>query len=361
LLFLYIVDGNEDTLRMKLERTNIKRILVIKLRAIGDVLLSTVVIRNLRTAFPDAQIDFLTERLSREVLEGNSDLHSVLVFDNKRDNGVKLLLDVRSRNYDLVFDLFGNPRSALITYFSGATYRVGYRFKWRQYCYTTVVEPRGGEVHNTEFNLDALRSLEIPVPDTSIVFPLSREAEKFAEEFFQKNSISNTFVVALNPGGGWYTKRWKAGQFAELGDLLTKEYHARILIIWGPGEEAEAKNIQRQMNSPSMIIPNTSLQQLAAILKRCSVMVTNDSGPMHIAAAMNTPIVAMFGPTNPELQGPVGHRHEIVQHQGLLCLGCNYTSCPIGNPCMEELTAAEVFAACEALIEKNNLVAEHLS
>ena len=128
---------------MKIEKPAVRRILVIKLRAIGDVLLSTAVLRNLRLAFPDASIDFLTEVPSREVLEGNSDLSSLLIFDGKKQSGAGLILDVRSRQYDLVIDLFGNPRSALVTLFSGAKYRVGYRFGWRQYCYNIVVNPRG--------------------------------------------------------------------------------------------------------------------------------------------------------------------------------------------------------------------------
>src|SRR5881296_2236111 len=131
----------------------IRSILVIKLRAIGDVLLSTVVLNNLRASFPDARIDFLTERPSREVIEGNPVVNSVLAFDGSNRRSLSLILDVRNRKYDLVIDLFGNPRSALVTFFSGASYRVGYRFNWRRYCYNIVVEPRGGEVHNTDFNL----------------------------------------------------------------------------------------------------------------------------------------------------------------------------------------------------------------
>ncbi|HEV8537409.1 MAG TPA: glycosyltransferase family 9 protein [Bacteroidota bacterium] len=344
--------------RMKIERAQVRKILVIKLRAIGDVLLSTIVLDNLRAAFPHARIHFLTERPSREVIEGNPNLDGVLIFDGKYEHGLGLIVKVRRKQFDLVIDLFGNPRSALVTLFSGARYRVGYRFKWRKYCYNIVVEPRGGEVHNAEFNLDALRKMEVSIIARDISFPLDAAAEQFAESFAAEAGLSGKRVIALNPGGGWYTKRWRIQHFARLGDLIAEEFDASILLIWGPGEEEDASVIQSIMRSKSVVIPRTNLKQLAALLKRCSVLVTNDSGPMHIAAAMKTSVVAIFGPTNPDLQGPFGVKHEIVQNQQLLCLGCNYTKCPIGNPCMEDLSVDDVFRSFKMLMGSPNLVSE---
>jgi lipopolysaccharide heptosyltransferase II len=330
----------------------VKNILVVKLRAIGDVLLSTVVLKSLRSAFPEARIDFLTERPSREVVEGNPDLDSVLVFDGRRESGVGLILKVRRRRYDMVIDLFGNPRSALVTLGSGARYRVGYRFGWRKHCYNILTEPRGDQLHNTDFNLDALRRIGIPVLETLPHFPVSSEATEFARAFFEKDHLAGKRVVALNPGGGWSTKRWRIPQFAALGDLISKTHNSEILIVWGPGEEKMAAEIQGLMSAKAILIPPSNLKQLAAILKRCNLVVTNDSGPMHIAAAVGTPVVAIFGPTNPELQGPVGVPSEIVQNEKLVCLGCNYTICPIGNPCMEELGVEEVFAGVGRMLAK---------
>src|ERR1051326_478899 len=270
---------------MKIERSWVRKILVIKLRAIGDVLLSTAVVKNLRTAFPEARIVFLTEGVSRQVVEGNPNLDSVTVF-NKKDSAIGLISRVRLENYDLVLDLFGNPRSALVAYFSGARFRVGYRMNWRQYCYNIVVAPRGGEVHNTEFNLDALRAIGVPIIERHPYFPIGDEAEQFADTFFTGAGLEDGRVIAMNPGGGWYTKRWRIPQLAQLGDRIAEEFGYQILYIWGPGEHNDAVEVQRLMKSPSMLAPPTDLKQLAAILKKCSFMVTNDSGPMHIAAAV---------------------------------------------------------------------------
>jgi lipopolysaccharide heptosyltransferase II len=330
---------------MIVHHAGISNILVIKLRAIGDVLLSTVVLKSLRAAYPSARIDFLTERPAREVLEDNPDISATVIFDPTVDSGPGLILSVRRRRYDLVIDLFGNPRSALITRLSGARYRVGYRFSWRQYCYNIVAEPRGGEVHNTEFNLDALRALGIPVVASLPQFPLSGDGERFAEALFAREGMTGKAIVALNPGGGWYTKRWPVEQFAHLGRMMSAGI--RSVIIWGPGERGEAERIRTLIGGDALLIPETNLKQLASILKRCSLLVTNDSGPMHIAAAVGTPVVAIFGPTNPNLQGPVGDQHAIVRNEGLRCLGCNYTRCPIGNPCMVELSAERVVESVE--------------
>jgi lipopolysaccharide heptosyltransferase II len=344
-----------------LDQRLIKKILVIKLRAIGDVLLSTVVLKSLRSALPDAELDFLTERQSREVVEGNPAVSSSIIFDVRRDSSVGLILKIRRKQYDLVIDLFGNPRSALIALFSRARYRVGYRFGWRKYCYNLLTEPRGNRVHNVDFNLDALRRIGIPITDSQLTFPVTPAADGFAKDFFQAEKISDKFVIALNPGGGWLTKRWRIRHFAQLGDMLAHELKATILVVWGPGEEQMAGEIRSLMHHPAALIPPCSLKQLAAILSRCGLLVTNDSGPMHIAAAVGTPVVAIFGPTNPVLQGPLGVPNEVIQNQNVLCLGCNFTTCPIGNPCMEELPAESVFAGVQRLVSRNSLAFQNES
>ncbi|MBI1802994.1 MAG: glycosyltransferase family 9 protein [Ignavibacteriae bacterium] len=341
---------------MKIEHSHVHNILVIKLRAIGDVLLSTVVLKNLRAAFPDACIDFLTENPSKNAVEGNPAIDTVLVFDSKTQSSINLPMLVRRRQYDLVIDLFGNPRSAIVALTSGARYRVGYRFTWRQHCYNSVIEPRGGKIHNVQFNLDALDAIGIPIVDRSLFFPIGDHDRAFANDFFYRNGLDHAFVVALNPGGGWYTKRWPSRHFAELGNRIARTFGAKVLITWGPGEQDLADEIASSMSEPAMLIPPASLKQLGAILEACSVMVTNDSGPMHIASTLGTPVVAIFGPTVPELQGPVNEKSIVARNSKLVCLGCNYTTCPIGNPCMEELSVNDVFHAFKQLCDAYSLL-----
>jgi heptosyltransferase III len=337
---------------MTIDPTTIRRILVIKLRAIGDVVLSTIVLRNLRAAFPGARIDFLTEKASAPVVQGNPDVDSTLVFDRENMSGVRLIHAVRSARYDLVLDLFGNPRTALATRLSGARHRVGFRFRGRTYAYSTIVEPRGGEVHNTQFNLDMLEALGIPVTDRTIRFPVHAEDRSFVEGFLDSAGLGSIPLVALCTGGGWYTKRWGTDHFAALGDRITEAYGMGIVLPWGPGEESDVEAIRAKMKFGPFVPPPTTLTQLGALLERCRFVVCNDSGPMHIAAAVNIPVVAVFGPTRPELQGPSGVTSLTVRREGLDCLGCNLTACSIGNPCMIDLPVDNVMKAVEDLLAR---------
>jgi ADP-heptose:LPS heptosyltransferase len=246
--------------------------------------------------------------------------------------------------------LFSNPRSAIIAGLSGARFRVGYPFRWRRYAYNILVPPRGGEVHNVEFNLDALRRLGIPVHHFRPLFPLNDEATQFASKWIGESHRDGKLIVGMNPSGGWYTKRWGLDHYARLGDLIVEKYHASIVLLWGPGEEEDVLSIQRKMKSSSQIIPRTSLTELGAIIRHCAYVVSNDSGPMHIAASLDVPTLGIFGPTNPSLQGPYGKIHRWIRNEEIECLACNLTSCPIGNICMTQLETARVMEAFDGLV-----------
>ena len=340
---------------MTVDRSRIHKILVVKLRAVGDVLLSTIVTKNLRLAFPDAQIDYLTEPPSVDILTGNPFLNSVHVHDRVKLTGSRLVRFIRNQRYNLVFDLFGNPRTALITRLSGARYRVGYRFRSRTYAYNIMAEPRGALVHNTQFNLDALEAIGVAIQDRNIYFQFTSEDARYVDGFISNAHLNARLLVGVNTGGGWYTKRWGLERFAEMSDRLVEKLGASIVLTWGPGQLPEVEKIQSLMRHKAFVPPATSLKQLGALLERCTFVVSNDSGPMHIAAAVGTPVLGIYGPTSPALQGPFGARHVTVSKQGLDCLGCNYTKCPIGHPCMLELSVDEVMDGVHQLLKKNNL------
>jgi lipopolysaccharide heptosyltransferase II len=335
---------------IQLEHSNINRILVIKPRAIGDVLLSTSVLPGLRREFPNAQIDFLVEKFAAPVLDDNPFLDNVISFDTKSQSSLSIIMQVRKNKYDLVIDLFANPRTAIITMFSGAKFRVGYPFKWRRLAYNILVPPRNDEHHNMEFNLDALRKIGIPAQSTLPLFRLNDGAKDFANEFIKGHQLSREKFITINVGGGWEIKRWKADKFVELCRMIKENLHFEVVVLYGPSEAASAEEISRKSNI--ILAPQTSLHEMGAIMKESLLLVTNDSGPMHIAAALDVPTLAIFGPTNPRAQGPCGNISEIVRNEKLICLECNLTKCPIGNPCMKELEAGIVFDKLLKLISK---------
>jgi ADP-heptose:LPS heptosyltransferase len=330
------------------------KILIIKLRAVGDVVLSTIVTKNLRLAYPGAEIHYLTEPASAEVLLHNRYVDRTLVYRKRTMSGWALIRMVRRERYDVVIDLFGNPRTALVTRLSGARIRAGFRFRGRAYAYTVVAEPRGDRVHNTQFNLDALIALGIEIQDRNIYFGYGPEDVSFINSFL---TDSTRPLVCINQGGGWYTKRWGREKFAALADRVAEEFGARIILAWGPGEQKEVEELRGLMKQEAIIPPPTNLPQLGAMLARCALMITNDSGPMHIGAAVGVPVLGIYGPTNPALQGPYGDRHAVVRNESLDCLGCNYTQCPIGHPCMLELDVEDVMLALRQTVRANNLFA----
>jgi lipopolysaccharide heptosyltransferase I len=337
-------------------KKNIEKILIIKLRAIGDVVLSTIVLENIRSAYPAARIDFLTEDYCKEVVLGNPILNQVIVYDKKyklglpptkrvREN-IKFISNIHNQAYDLVIDFFGNPRSAIITWFSGAKTRVGYNFRLRRLAYNKVVKSRAKELHEAEWHLDALEALSIPVLSKSLNFEVGTGSKKFADSFWKEQNLNQRNVIAVNFSGGWSTKQWPLENWANVVNYLVEKQNARVLVLWGPGEKDKALELQKMSKSETLLIPETNLKQLAAILEKIKLMVTSDSGPMHIAAAMKTPCVAIFGPTNPNLQGPYGDIHTIVRNEQLDCLECDLTSCS-HTSCMNKLTVSQVTNAIE--------------
>ena len=316
----------------------------------GDVVLSTIVLENIRRALPDARIDFLTETASAEIVRSHPAVSSALVYDRHQMSGWDLIRLVRKSRYDAILDLFGNPRTALVTRLSGAGVRIGYRFRGRTYAYTHIVEPRGGVVHNTQFNLDALEAMGIPIVDRSIRLYPSDDDRRMIDQFLGSAGLQGKTLVALNASGGWYTKRWSTANFAALADRIVSTYGWAIILPWGPGQRPEVEQLRDHMRQAAVIPPATTLLQLAALFERCAYVVTNDSGPMHIAAASGSHVLGIYGPTRPELQGPYDTGHATVRREGLDCLGCNLTECPIGNICMTELTVETVARAFEGLV-----------
>ncbi len=338
---------------MTVRPEDVRRILVIKLRAVGDVVLSTLVLPNLRRAYPSSSIDFLTEVPSVDVLRNHPDVDRTVVYDRRTMSSTGLIRAIRRGRYDLIIDLFGNPRTALVTRLSGARFRVGYNFRGRSYAYNIVVTPRGGEVHNTQFNLDALEHIGVPIADRTLRFYYSADDARYVERALAGSGLQQGLLVGVNAGGGWYTKRWHLRDFAALADRIHERFGWSIVLPWGPGQEGDVETIARHTRTAPWIPPATTLPQLAALLARCAYVVSNDSGPMHIAAAVGTPVLGIFGPTRPELQGPYGEANRTVRNESLGCLGCNLTSCPIGNPCMNDLSVDTVFAAFEELQRSN--------
>lgn len=336
----------------KVNFEKIKKVLVIKQSAIGDVVLATPVVENLKHNLPKAEIVFLTQKYCKEALTGNPYINKILTYDLALDSGWCLIKNIRKQRYDMVIDLFCNPRTALITFLSRAKYKVGFRFRGRTYAYNIKVKRRSAEVHNVEFNIDALRALGMEIVTSKPVFALNAYHDEFAEKFFRQNNFSGKKVIGINPAGTWPTKVWYAEKFVELMNKLNEQF--AVLLFWGNDREKEiASSISKSANNKGVLIPQTDLKYMAALIRKCAVFVTNDTGPMHIASTMGVNIVSIFGPTNSHLQGPLNRNSIILKNDRLSCLGCNLTrieDCPNEHKCMKELSVDAVFDAIMSFV-----------
>lgn len=340
-----------------IKKSGINKILIIKLKGIGDVVLSTIVLKNLKTDFPEAAIDFLTEPPSVPVLEGLPQINKILLFRKKEKlSGFRTILEVMKNRYDLIIDFYSNPRTALITLLSLAKYRAGFPYRGRKYAYNLFGPSERGVHHSADLHLEFLKSIQIYAQEKELLFPLSQESKKFAVDYFNHTFSPDDFVVAISPSGGWESKKCPPEVFSQIAEKLIGKFRAKILIIWGPEDYDEAVKIKdgiaEYLNSSVFLAPRTTVLQSAAIISLCSAMISNDSGPMHIASALKTPVLGLFGPTSPFMHGPYGSANGWVRHEQLDCIECNLLTCPINKKCFYDLPILKIIDKFELLIKE---------
>lgn len=342
-----------------------KNILVIKLRYIGDVLLATPVLHALRKRFPGARLTMAVNEGTEDVLKWNPDLDEVLVVDRGGlAQQISFLREVRRRRFDCVIDLTDGDRSAMLSWLSGAPVRIGFNeeHRWRGLLYTSVAQPGSDVIHRMERDLEAVRILGIEPKASPLVLRTSHQDDDEAARLLREagqDADSPSPLVMLHPGARYWFKTWPAERFATLADRLTDAYGCRVLVGGDAGDrEVAAAICARARSAPAVLAGRTTLLQFAAVLKRCALFVGNDNGPMHMAAALGTPVVALFGPSNPSVWGPRGGKVEVLS-KGLDCRPCFHPTCKRGEDnCMRQISVDEVFAAAEQLLVRKEAVVE---
>ncbi|MEW6653054.1 MAG: glycosyltransferase family 9 protein [Bacteroidota bacterium] len=342
---------------LALQKNEVTKILLIKLRGIGDVVCSTIVVDNLREEFPNAQIDFLTEKPSSFGLRGLNQINNVILFDKKSlAKRLKLAWGIRKTNYDLVFDFFCNPSSAQITFFSGAKYRIGFPLRGRKYAYNFYGPEERSTWHNAVLHLKVLEKFGIETKHQKLLYSLDSKSNLFAENYFESTFEKKDFVVGICPTGSWASKKCDAEKFAEIAELLIKKYNAKILILWGKGDETDGEKLLGLLKDKAIYAPPTSILEMASLISKCKFLIANDSGPMHISTALGTPVLSIHGPTAPQLQGPFGDKHEWINLPELDCIVCNLLECKRNHECFRNLPAEKIMNKIDLLIMKNNLL-----
>lgn len=364
--FLCFLLGAFQSRAVDQHRSPPQRILLIQLSAIGDTILTIPTIQAIRDRFPTAHLAMVASSINLQYLEGcpHIDQHIPCRLEEMTKsprNLIAFIIGLRRQKFDWAIDFEHWPRlSALITYGSGASRRVGFRSEkqHRHYLFTDVVEHVPGQHEVVNF-LKIARLLGCPSGETDLEVWLKREDWDWAREFFDEMGIDpNRPVIAIHPEAGRRgepRRRYPQDKFVLVADALVERYNAQIILTGAPSEIELSQQIALQTRSPCIVAAGkTHINQLAALFANVDFVICGNCGPMHLAAAAGTPVVALHGPTNPSQWAPWGNRHTIL-HVDVPCspclnLGFEYGCSALSDgtsPCMHTIQVNEVLRACE--------------
>ncbi|MCX5687884.1 MAG: lipopolysaccharide heptosyltransferase II [Candidatus Omnitrophica bacterium] len=333
-----------------------KRILIVNVNWLGDTLFATPFIRAIKEKYPKSYIAILTHPRCYEILEGNSNIDEIIIYDEKKQHKnllrrFSIVAYLRSKNFDTAFILRKSLSRTLLLLFSKIPTRVGYRSKRAGFLLTRRVDIPHKELHKVEYFLNLGKIVGIEAKNKNYEICISSKDIEEGEKILRDAGINYKNFVILNAGGNWNPKRWPAENFAKLGDKIFKILGAHIVLTGAEKDIALAETIADLMkHKPFILCGKTSLKTLGAIFKKAVCVISNDSGPMHIAAATGASVIAIFGPTSAKLTGPYGGGKSKVLHKDIGCkIPCYDVKCR-DNMCMKAVSVEEVFEAVENII-----------
>lgn len=343
------------------------KILVSRLRFIGDIVLTTPVLEILREKFPDATIDYLGDSEGVTLLYRNPNLSEIIPYNFSAPEVIeqfRVASLLRRRKYDVAIDLFGNPRSAVEIFLSGAKMRIGGDFGWRGRLFTHPVAVKE-RITAVDFHLryllplgihEGYRQPRIFLDDNEI-----RDAEEFLEQVgvgdTQRKAVESSarkLMIGLHIGATWPAKVWMPEYFARLAELIAGDLDAQVVVTYGPRDSGYLERFLSSTQARVVVIPPRDLRRLAAIISRCGAYVSNDAAPMHISTAVGTRTIGIFGPGEPDIWFPyeksLGH---VALHKDVQC--CHSDRCDMSGEdymkCMKAIKPEEVFETLKQILE----------
>ncbi len=338
----------------------IKRVLIVKLGALGDIVHAIPVAAAIRRAHPAVRIDWLVSEKHREILDLVPVIDRRLVISDRgsrrTENGGAGILDsireLRRGQYDVALDLQGLVKSAVFARASGASRVVGFasrylRERLARPFYTDVHDPGGAgmyhpdETHVVWTNLGLLAALgiHVGVPE----FPIDRVESNVARDVAAR---TDGRYVVLNPGAAWPTKRWPPSRLGAIASALRDAHGLTSVVLWGPGEESLARDVVASSGGAAILSPQTSIADLVALSRGAALFVSGDTGPAHIAAAVGTPIVGIYGPTRPSRNGPWSP-DDVTVSRDAVCECHHLRRCRRETMCLSDIQVDEVWKAVE--------------
>ncbi|MDP2928832.1 MAG: lipopolysaccharide heptosyltransferase II [Candidatus Omnitrophota bacterium] len=334
-----------------------KRILIVNVNWIGDVIFSTPFIKAVRDAYPDSYIACLLHPRCVDILKDSPRIDEIIVYDEDgQHRGIlgklKLAWRIRKSHFDTAFILHRSFTKALLTFLAGIKERVGYPTKHRDLLLTKAIDLPEDEIHKVEYFLNIARGYGMDAREKSYEFFVADRDKENLDKFLKQNGVRDTDRIAvLCPGGNWDPKRWPKENFAKLADMMIESLGVKIILSGADKDIGLVEKIKSMMkNIPVISCGVTTIKELGRLLERADLVIANDSGPMHLAVAMKTNVIALFGPTSPLLTGPYGKGSYAVLWKAEGCeVPCYDVACT-DNRCMKLITVEDVFKEAEKFL-----------
>ncbi|HWF14194.1 MAG TPA: glycosyltransferase family 9 protein [Candidatus Acidoferrales bacterium] len=329
------------------------RFLVVRLTALGDILHTVPAVAALRAAHKNAKIDWVVERKWAPVLEGSPAINEVIPFDRRSTWGaLECVARLRENRYSCAIDFQGLYKSSILASLSGASCRIGFERAWAReegaaMLYTERVSPVGRHVAELNYSLAQRAGASHPqTPEYPLRVPAGGAASVRAR--LHDLGITGDYVV-VGPGGSWRAKCWPSERYGEFCRELERKFGMRVVVIHGPGEKQIAEEVLRAAAPAQPTLISTTIEELMGLLAHARCLIAADSGPLHLAAALGTPVVGLYGPTDPARNGPFVSNVVIVHKARLEEI--SYKRRVEYSPAMLRITTEDVMAATESLLK----------
>ena len=326
---------------------NIESILFVRVDRVGDMALSTPALRAIKAALPHVRLTVMASPANAPILKNNPAVDEVIVYDRSASlfNKMKFIKGLRSRHFDLAIDPYTDYelKTAGLAGVSGAAYRIGYAAFGREIFFNCPSPKIEGKKHFVDGALDLLKGIGIPSENRSPAIYLGADEQAWAGQWLQENGLQGKKIVAIHPGAYYETQRWLPEHYAELILLIRRQTQTEVILFGGPSDAEVVNDITSKINADVCVCIQDDLRKFFALISQCHMLICNNSGPLHCAAALNIPTISFMGPTVKELWMPVGEPHRVLRKDDLICIGCNLGYCKTNtHDCMRLIMPDEV-------------------
>jgi lipopolysaccharide heptosyltransferase I len=345
-----------------------ERVLIIRTSSLGDIVHGLPVAAALKKAYPWIHLAWMVEDRYRDLLAASPCVDERIVVHfrhwprtlldpRKRRTLLRLARLSTRRSFDVAIDLQGLIRSGLLSWGSLAPVRIGFPSaevrEWPNALFSNL-RPKGipARSHVIDRNLALLHPLGVRTRERVFPLEIPLEWEQEVLPFFGPliTSYRRSLRVVIHPAAGWQTKEWSSRRYAEVGDRILGSWEAQVFLLWGPGEKQLAETVRGCMRRDARIVPDLDIRGLMALLKNCDLYIGGDSGPLHLASGLGTPVVAVYGPSDPVRNGPPGIRARVVRGS-CACAPCWKRHCKDVR-CMRSVTVEDLWAQVEGAVQE---------